>query len=56
MTLTIYGDKKIALIDKNNKVKRSYVYVVYECESILNDGKVHGVYINREEAEGKKKN
>jgi len=38
------------------RITRSYVYVVYSCgnEGLGLDGRVEGVYINREEAEGKR--
>ncbi len=42
------------------KVVRPYVYIVYECSDndyvgcCINDGKIHGVYLNKDEAEGKR--
>lgn len=35
------------------KIINSYVYIVLEHHTDENDAKVHGVYINKDEAEGK---
>lgn len=46
---------EIALIDiKKSRVTRPYVYVVYSCKNSGYGGNVEGVYINKEEAEGKR--
>ena len=37
----------------NYKLARKYVFVVLECSGENNDEHIHGVFINRAEAEGK---